>query len=829
MADTTNPLVGQNYTPPDLVAKVTGQARFSEDFRAEGMLFTKLLLSPMPHARVRNIDASAALAMPGVHAILTEDDLPDPTGAAADDEDTVTETTNVKPFMVLTNEPLYQGEPILAVAADSEDLAAEAVQRINVDLEPLPFVVDPVEALRPNSANPRPEGNVWVGNEVQPYKLTEEEWQGVEEGRLPFRDAPDMWEVGNVEAGFASADLVLDETLVCPSTSHDCMEPRSSMAYWQNGKLYLHTSTQSISRTVPTLALFIGIPPSDLVMIAEYCGGGFGSKAVGCSSAAIPALLSKKTNRPVMMRISREEEQYLGTARAGLHMRSKIGFRRDGRIVAMDLFIVQDNGPHGKRSDGQSCARCATANYVPEHVRVRVVSVLTNTPPRFAQRGPGGVQQALLTEPLISKAARELGIDEVEIRKINAPSTGDEWGGPNHVADGRMRLSSAYVREALEQGAERFKWAARIQRSGVRRGHLISGVGVAVGNYSAGGLSGHIGYDALMTLRPDGKLYVHSGVGNLGTLSTFDTVRPAAEVLDIAWEKVDVTWGDTSKGLPFSANQGGSKTIFTHTRANHAAASALKRRLQEIAAHDLGGSPDDFDVSGERVYRRGNQSRGLSFAQAAERAIALGGTFDGHELPENINPVTVAAATQLVGLGVMGVARDTYGHSHPRNAVQSFMASFAEVEVDVETGQYRLVDYLGVADCGTVVNPRGVEAQIHGGAVQGVGQVRSQKWVYDSHFGVALATRFYETKPLSILDMPLEMDWDAVNLPDEDNPVGAKGVGEVAMCGSAAAVRCALAAALGDDLLRRTPITADMILDSLEAGRRVDGGLVAHI
>ena len=829
MADTTNPLVGQNYTPPDLVAKVTGQAKFSEDFRAEGMLFTKLLLSPMPHARVRNIDASAALAMPGVHAILTEDDLPDPTGAAAGDEGTVTVTTNVKPFMVLTNEPLHQGEPILAVAADSEDLAAEAVRRIDVDLEPLPFVVDPIEALRPDSANPRPEGNVWVGNEVQPFKLTEEEWQGIEEGRLPFRDAPEMWEVGNVEAGFASADLVVDETLVCPTTSHDCMEPRSALAYWQNGKLYLHTSSQSISNTVPTLAKFVGIPPSDLVMIAEYCGGGFGSKASGTSSSAVPALLSKKTNRPVMMRISREEERYLGTARSGLHMRSKFGFRRDGRIVAMDLFIVQDNGPYQNWADAQACARCATANYVPENVRVRVVPVLTNTPPRGAQRGPGGVQQALLTEPLISKAARELGIDEVEIRKINAASTGDEFGPPNQVPGGRMRLSSAHVREALEQGAERFKWAERIQRSGVRRGNLISGVGVAVGNYQGGGDHGHIGYDGLMTLRPDGKLYVHSGVGNLGTLSTFDTVRPAADVLDIAWEKVDVTWGDTSKGLPYSCTQGGSRSIFAHTRANHAAASALKRRLQEIAAHDLGGSPDEFEVSGERVHRRGNQSRGLSFAQAAERAIALGGTFDGHELPENINPVTVDAATQLVGLGVMGVARDTYGHSHPRDYVQSFIASFAEVEVDVETGQYRLVDYLGVPDCGTVVNPRGVEAQIHGGAVQGVNQVRSQKWVYDQQFGVSLATRFYETKPLSILDMPLEMDWEAVNLPDGDNAVGAKGMGEVTMCGAAAALRCALAAALGDDLLRRTPITADMILNSLEAGRRVDGGLVTHI
>ena len=177
----------------------------------------------------------------------------------------------------------------------------------------------------------------------------------------------------------------------------------------------------------------------------------------------------------------------------------------------------------------------------------------------------------------------------------------------------------------------------------------------------------------------------------------------------------------------------------------------------------------------------------------------------------------------------MGVARDSYGMKDPRNRIQSFVAAFAEVEVDLETGRYRLIDYLGVGDVGTVVNPRRLEAQIHGGAVQGFGQVQGQKWVYDPQFAVSLATRFYNTKPPSILDVPLEMDWDAVNLPDENSPVGAKGVGEVAMCAGAGALRCALAAAVGDELLRRTPITADMILNSLEAGRRVDAGLETHI
>ena len=193
------------------------------------------------------------------------------------------------------------------------------------------------------------------------------------------------------------------------------------------------------------------------------------------------------------------------------------------------------------------------------------------------------------------------------------------------------------------------------------------------------------------------------------------------------WEKVDITWGNTSKPLPFSIVQGGSLTTHTHDPGELRRGHGLKQKLQEIAATDLGGSPDDYEVAGERVYRRGNRGRGLSFAQAAERAIALGGAFDGHELPEDINPVTAAAATAQAGLGVMGVARDSYGMKDPRNRIQSFVAAFAEVEVDLETGRYRLIDYLGVGDVGTVVNPRRLEAQIHGGAVQGFGQVQGQK------------------------------------------------------------------------------------------------------
>ncbi len=816
-------LIGHNYQTPDIVAKVTGQAKYAEDYRADGMLFAKLLLSPMPHARVRSIDASEALKMPGVFAILTADDLPPLPAPAPGPGGQPPPKLSIKPEVALTNEPVYQGEPILAVAAVDEVTAADAIEKINIDLEALPFCVDPIQSLRPGGPNARLEGNAYVVQELKTIKWTEADWQEVEAGRLPLRDAPDTWQVGDVEAGFKEAALVIDETVVHQSTSHQPLESRTAMAYWQNGKLYLHGSTQSVAQTVATIANWVGIPRSQVVLISAYCGGGFGGKIPGAHTMAIPALLSKKTGRPVMMRISREEEHYIGRARAGLHMRAKIGFRKDGRITAMDLFIVQDNGPYNKQNDCATCATVASANYHPLNMRYRGISVVTNTPPRTSQRAPGGEQSVMMLEPLISKAARQLGIDQVAIRKINAPAMGSSFGAPNPQGQ-QPRLTSAFVREALDKGAALFKWEERKQRSGQKRGTKVTGVGVALANFTAGS----IGFDGLLTIRPDGKLYIQQGVGNLGTHSVFDTARVAAEVLGMPWEKCEVTWGDTSKHVPWSSNQAGSQTTHAHSRANHAAAMDTKRKLQEIAAKDLGGSPDDYDVGNERVFRKGSPGRSLTFAQAAKRAIALGGKYDGHELPKDINAMTTASATALAGVGLMGVAKDNYGRT---GNTQSFVAGFVELEVDVETGAFKILDYLAVADVGTVLHPRGLAGQLHGGAVQGFGHLRSQKWVYDQQYGLPLAKRFHYNKPPTILDIPTaaEMQWEAVHLPDPQTPVGAKGVGEAAMGAGAAAALCALANALGDDYFRRTPVTPDMILASLEAGKRVDAGLTTHV
>jgi xanthine dehydrogenase molybdenum-binding subunit len=213
-------------------------------------------------------------------------------------------------------------------------------------------------------------------------------------------------------------------------------------------------------------------------------------------------------------------------------------------------------------------------------------------------------------------------------------------------------------------------------------------------------------------------------------------------------------------------------------------------------------------------------------AKAAQRAIDLGGLYDGHELPKDINKFTRDSAAALAGQGLMGVAKDNY----PRDGQsRSYVAGFAEVEVDVETGKYRILDYLAVADVGTVVHPRNVGGQILGRSMLGIGHAIGQKWVYDQHYGVALAKRFHYNRPPTILDAPANMAWATVDLPDPETPVGARGIGEPPVGAGACAVLNALSDALGDDIFRRAPVTPDMILAALEAGRPTTEPLTAHI
>jgi len=789
-------LIGRDFTPPDLHAKVTGRAKYAEDIRADGMLFCRLLTSPMPHARVLNIDASEALAMEGVVAILTADELPE-----------VTAPGNT----ILTNEPLYVGAPILAVAAVDETTAQNAIAAINIDLEPLPFCVDPLESLRPGGPNARTTGNTPRGSMsvaevnssegVGEVKWTAEDFAAAGEGQLPMGEPEREWSYGDVEAGFANAALVLDETFVTAGTSHHSMEPRSAMAYWQNGKCYVYGSSQSQSFVVPGLAALLEIEPEDLVYIAEFCGGGFGSKGSAYPVMAIPAYMARKTGRPVLMRISRAEENFIGVCRPAFQGRLKIGFQSDGRITAVDLYIIQDNGPNSGGGDWTAAGSAMSLVYTPPAMRFRGIPVLTNTPPKGPQRGPGQNQLACAVEPIIDKAARRLGLDLVAIRRINAPDNSAGYGADQGP------VTSAYQREALDLGAEQFNWEARRARSGQRRGSKVTGVAVGQAFHGAG----NNGFDGLLRIAPDGKLHVHTGVGNLGTYSYASTSRVAAEVLGYDWENVEIVRGDSSRGLPWTLGQFGSNTTFTESRANYASAMDAVRKLKEIAARDLGGSPGDYDIGDESVFARANPSRRLTYAAAARRAVQLGGRFSGQEVPDDINPMTARAVEVIAGTGLIGVARDNI----PKNGtVPALATGFIEIELDVETGQFEIIDYLGVADCGTVLHPQGLAAQIKGGAVMGFGMASLERHIYDTHYGLPGTVGFHQTKPPTYLDVPLEMQWKAVDIADPQNPVGVKGIGEPVMGCAAAALLCAISDALGGHYFNRAPIVPDMIVNA---------------
>ncbi len=460
MADTK--LVGQNYTTPDLLAKVTGRSKYAEDFRAEGMLFAKLLLSPLPHARVRSVDTSAAEAIPGVRAILRAAELPAPADTVTD----LGETIRANPMgeKALTDEPVYAGEPVLAVAAVDEETACAAIEAIRVDWEPLPFVVDPLVALRPDGPNPRAEGNTWGRPPAEPGKPPgplvrcsrssgrRRTSPSTTRARCRWASRRSSGPTATSRPASRNAALVLDETFSMANNQHHVLEPRTALAYWRGEQApHAHRHAERRADGGVDLALDEHAEPENVVLITEYTGGGFGSRATGAVICMVPALLAKKANAPVMMRITREEEQYIGGIRPGMHGRVKAGFAKDGRLLALDLFLIGENSAYEAQGDAAGGGRFVSLLYQPVAMRSRAITVLTNTPPRRAQSQPGGLQAIMMIEPVVAKAARQLGVDQVAIRRLNAPEGKAKWGPANPQGE-RGYATSAFVKEALDRG-----------------------------------------------------------------------------------------------------------------------------------------------------------------------------------------------------------------------------------------------------------------------------------------------------------------------------------------------------------------------------------------
>ena len=410
--------------------------------------------------------------------------------------------------------------------------------------------------------------------------------------------AAEEWNFGDVDAQFKQVQGGLRGTLRHRLLAHHSMEPRTCMAYWQNGKCFVHGSCRASPSRCRRLAQMLGIKPEEVVLIAEYCGGGFGSKG-----GAYPV-----------------------HGDSGLHVEEDRQAGDDAhqprRGVLPRLGAQRLPGPHqaGLRAPTASCwppicTSCRTAAptsasgttahfgdavalvYQPKAMRWRGMPVFCNTPTRTAQRGPGHNQLACIMEPLVDRAARELKIDRVEIRTAQQPG---EWLAERRCGRQARAVTSCLREEALDKGRAKFNWDERKKKSGQRNGPNVTGIGVGQAYHPAG----FFGFDGLLCLKPDGKLHIHTGVGNLGTFSHSGTSRIAAEVLKIDWENCVIERGDSRKNLPWNIGQFGSNTSYTMTRTNYVAALDLLAKLKEIAAKDLGGKPETTTSTARRYSRR---------------------------------------------------------------------------------------------------------------------------------------------------------------------------------------------------------------------------------
>ncbi|WP_435126891.1 xanthine dehydrogenase family protein molybdopterin-binding subunit [Halobaculum sp. D14] len=785
MAD--NQYVGQDFEIPDGRAKVTGEAKYADDYLFDNALDAKTVKSPYAHAKVQDIDTTAAEQMAGVEAVITYKDVPG--------------TDIGQP--ILAEEPLVYGYPVAAVAAKDEYTAAAAVEEIDVEYEVLDHVVDPVETLKPGSPNARPEGNAPTGeaggesaegqggatNAVGTIK-----WKNADfSERFPKNPGkyPLKWSWGDVEKGFEKADHVVEDTVESQPFATNPLEPRSTVAHWQsNGSVKVWGSSQSMSMTHTGLASMIGVSPANLTFINNFTGGGFGSKGTSYPQMGVPALLSKELNRPVKIRGTRKEEFHWGNGRSTLIAKIKVGITDDGTITALDIQGIADSGAYSADalSTLSSAYNSISQCWQPETLRVRGIGVFTNTPKRWPQRGPGQNQGGLVMSQVIDELAEVASIDPLELRMQNTPSQGDP-AGPT-----RAPITSANLKEAYEMAAEDINYEEKRRRSGTVEGSKIYGVGAGTASHH----SGYIGFDGLVAVHTDGTVEVRQGAGNLGTESFAAVARMVAETMDVPWDQVKVQWGRSDQAS-FTLGQFSSNTTFTTGLANVKAAETAMEYLREIASQTLGGAPDDYEVTGGEVVNT-QTGDSMTLAQAAQAAVEMGGKYTAETVPtkyqESLVPLTIAAAQDIKGESLVAFGKST--SEDLDGFVTSFAGCIAEVSVDLQTGEVAVEEIANYADSGRIIHPEGHKAQVEGATVQAIGYVLMEHYLHDDDTGIPLNTDFYKNKPPAIQDYSeTELKTGGVDNPDPYGPHGAKGVGEPPYGAAAAAVASATRDALG--------------------------------
>ena len=747
---TTNSVIGTSVPRHDLPGKLTGEAKYASDVHLPGMLHGKVVRSPHAHARIVAIDTSAAESLDGVHAVLTPFDTPE--GRLAPD------------VAILDTAVRYVGDEVAAVAADDEDLAEYAASLVKVEYDVLPFVVNAREAISESAPHIHAGGNL-VGGE--PLALTR----------------------GDVDEGFAEADRIFSMSFSTPAHSPAPLEPRAAVATWEDGKLTVWKTTRGVHADRMSLASALGVRREDVRVIGATLGAGFGGKDESRLSV-IAAELARRAGRPVKIEATREEEFVAGRKRHSTETTVKVGVKGDGTVTAIHQATLMDtgaylaSGPGVVRRAGQAALylyRCANVRY-DGHL------VYTNQPSAASYRALGAPQGHFALEVLMNHIADELGIDPLDFRLRNhvgiEGQAGERVTPSNEIIDtqpveGGIPFSSNGLQECLERGAEAFGWSESRASDGQAEGHLRTGSGMSMIIYR-GGPGGRS--SARVRLNEDGSVQVIAGLMDVGEGSTTVIAQIAAEAVGVPYDRVRVTFGDTADTPEAPITAGSTATFSTGTAAKQAG-EGLKSKILGIVAAHLDDDVSRLDiVDGAVVSEDGNVR-----LQLADVAALVG----EQELE--------------VEASVMPGSRDYI--------VNSFGAHFAEVEVDTETGNVRVLRYVAAHDSGRILNPQLATNQVEGGVSQMLGFTFSEEMLTDPQSGVTLNASFLEHKSPTIQEYP-PIEVIFTDEPDPIGPFGAKALGEPPSVGPAPAVVNAIYDAIG---VRITdlPVTPDKILNAL--------------
>jgi CO/xanthine dehydrogenase Mo-binding subunit len=747
--------VGKPVTRIEGAGKVTGETVYADDMQLPRMLHAKVLGSPYAHARIKSIDTRAARAHPGVEAVFTAADLPPYKMNAS----------NRRGIIFPEEEVLFHGQPVAAVLASDPHIAEEALSLIEVDYEALPPVVDPIAAMVEDSP--------LVRSALSDVDRSEERGHvtaGVEqkeaEGK-PTNIASQMnFKRGDVEAGFAEADIVVERTWRSAIVHQSYIEPHSTIAdYDASGELSVWTSSQAPFYIRDELGQTLGLPENKIRVTATEVGGGFGGKIY--LQELMVAALAMAVRRPVKYIMSRKEDMLAATPAPQAIIDLKTGMTRDGKLTALKSRVVYDSGAFPGAPMLPGCLLIG-GYYKCENLDIQGYEVLTNKVSVGALRAPGAHNVTFAIEGHMDMMARELGLDPIEVRLKNAVEEGDPL--PSGQPYPRIGL-----KQCLDAIAESEVWKRRADA----RSHSNRGVGLAIGGW----LGGLQPASAIVCLNSDGTINVTVGSADItGTNTSFAQI--AAEVLNVPLEMVNVTTGDT-RTAPYAGMSAGSKTTYTVGRAVKLAAEDARQQMLEIAARRFEAAPEELEMADGVVRLNGSDEKTLTFQRLGRLSTNFAAPFPA-----------------VVGRGAITT----------RKMAPGFTAQAAEVEVDPDTGEITLLGFAISQDAGFAINPLSVAGQMQGGASQGLGIALSEEMMYDDQ-GRLINGNLLDYRLPTTRDLP-PIEAIIVEVPSEEGPYGARIVGEPSIVAGAAAVANAVSDAIGVHLTE-VPITPERVLRAM--------------